>query len=173
MRSPEEIRDVGRFLVALAYFALFFLFGTNLISLLFYGQVVSDYDAYQKRTFVVQETERAHDSDDHDLVKGRINGRYLEETHDGENLFRVSDFSQIKPGDICDVYLNSKGTRSGYGTKNTLLISVEDYLHARARLIKHLVGVVTAVVLTFLIWKKNPWFHPWRTEKPSLAGAKP
>jgi len=88
-------------------------------------------------------------------------------------MFRVSEFSQIKPGDTCDVYLNSKGTRFGYNTKNTLLISVEDYLHARARLIKHLVVVVTAAVLTFLIWKKNPWFHPWRAEKPSLAGAKP
>lgn len=172
MRSPEEFRDAGRVLVAVAYFALICLFVTNLVSLLFYGQVLSDYDAYQKRSFIVQATERAHDSENHDLVRGRINGRYLEETHDGENLFRVSDFSQIKPGDTCDVYLNSKGTRFGYNTKNTLLISVEDYLHARARLIKHLVVVVIAAVLTFLIWKKNPWFHPWRAEKPSLAGAK-
>jgi len=53
MRSPEEFRDAGRVLVAVAYFALICLFVTNLVSLLFYGRVLSEYDAYQKTTFVV------------------------------------------------------------------------------------------------------------------------
>lgn len=162
MRSPEEFKDAGRFLVALAYFALFFLFGTNLFALLFYGRVVNDYDAYQKRTFVVQETERARQSDHYDLVKGRINGRYVEESLDGKNLFRVTDFSLIKPGDTCDVYLNTTGAKFGYNEKNVFLISGDDYLHAKPRLIKHLIGVLAAVIITFLIWKKNPWFHPFR-----------
>lgn len=173
MRSPEEIKDAMRFLVALAYFALFFLFGTNLFALLFYGHVVRDYGAYQKKTFIVQETARARAAKERDLVKGRIDGRELEVTYDGKNLFQVTDFTLIKPGDTCDVYLNTAGAKFGYNERNIFLISVEDYVHAQARLIKHLIGVLATMLITFLIWKKNPWFHPFRAAaKPTASSGK-